>query len=520
MLLNVQPMHIDGLNCREDIFFTVAAHYKREYQLAFSEAFNFKYTPAEPGQSECMGARISTGNDNLQDLLEMYCGFKIFTLKADTVDEIYKTIREQLQLGYPTAISINTYWCPWSRSYQKVNFGHTCLAIDIDSENKITCLDPIAGQVHFYLPYDDFKNGFAYYSTFRFGLSRQNYDYKEVLGTSVEKVFKYEIFNDMERFIEDFESQFNFEEEFKNGSADIWGALLFRNLTYISGSRFLYSQFINYINKVLQNSKLEQVEKEFQCVHNKWKVVISWLLKGYYTGNSEGIHKRALKSFKDILSMEKTILLNLQEAVQNNAMSVQKSAEVSNTESINGECEYTFINLSNYFNSNAFHSTESRDCTADFTGTGHYFLSHNAPSGQIVSSEKLIFRFPEIIDNSCNNISCDNQVITVPAGEYKGILLMGSSEWGNFIEQIGVNYIDGSSDSIQVNFSDWATESPLYDEVIIWGGKSHNKYEGRTYSNEYNLLAIQRSIPVKKELKSITLPDCPNMHIFAATLYK
>ncbi len=519
MLLNVQPMHNEGLNCREDIFFTVAAHYNGEYQLAFSEAFNFKYIPVEPGQSECMGGRISTGNENLQELLEMYCGFKISTIKADTVDEIYQTIKEQLQLGYPTAISINTYWCPWSRSYQKVNLGHTCLAIGISPENTITCLDPVAGQAHYYLPYEDFINGYAYYSTFRFGLSRQNYDYGEVLSTSVEKVFKCGIFSNMESFIDDFESQFNFEEEFKNGQVDIWGSLLFRNLTYISGSRFLYAQFINYINKTLQNSKLKQIEKDFLCVHNKWKVVVSWLLKGHYTGNSEGIHKRVLKSLKDILSMEKTILLNLQEAVHNDTITVQKSTEISNTENINEECEYTFIDLSECFNSNAFHSTESRDCSADFTGTGHYFLSHNAPSGQIISSEKLKFRFPEIIDNSCNNISCDNQVIIVPAGEYKGILLMGSSEWGNFIDQIGVNYIDGSSDNIQVNFSDWAARSPLYDEIIMWGGDGHNKYEGRTY-NDYSLFAIQRSIPAKKELKSITLPDCPNMHIFAVTLYK
>lgn len=218
--------------------------------------------------------------------------------------------------------------------------------------------------------------------------------------------------------------------------------------------------------------------------------------------------------------MEKTLLLNLHDGVHNDAESVQINTEVSNSESINKAFEYTFIDLSNYFNNNAFHSTESKDCSADFTGTGHYFLSHNAPSGQTVSLKKIKFIFPEVTDNNFNNVSCENQVIHVPVGEYKGILLMGSSEWGSFIEQISVQYVDGSSDNIQVNFSDWASKTPMYDEIPMWGGKIYNKYEGITYNDDFNLFAIERSIPEKKEVISITLPDCPNMHIFAVTLYK
>ena len=42
MLLDIKPLHIDGLTCREDIFFSVAVTYGKEYPLAFCEAFNFK----------------------------------------------------------------------------------------------------------------------------------------------------------------------------------------------------------------------------------------------------------------------------------------------------------------------------------------------------------------------------------------------------------------------------------------------------------------------------------------------
>ncbi len=521
MLLNIQPLHIDGLDCREDVFFSVAAHYRGEYRLAFSEVFNFEYLSVESGQTELMCNRIGTGV-NKQDLLEKYYKFKILTVKAGTVEEVISTIKEQLQFGYPTAISINTYWCPWHRNYQRVSLGHTCLAVAIDADNNITCIDPVEEKGHAILPYEDFKNGFAYYSTFHFENPPQSFDFKAIFSDSVKKIGQSNIFENMGNFIEDFAANFNFEDEFKTGRPDVWGSLFFRKLIYISGSRLLYSQFINYVNKDLQNPKLNQIENDLLNVYSKWRVAISWLLKGLHSGYSPKIHDKTVKIFEDILKEERSLFGKLQEAIVSNTLLSQEDEKIKNPE-LEVLCEdtaYTYVDLKNFCNNIAFHSTCSKDSAADYTGTGHYFLSQEAPSEQIISLDKMLFKFPVIRDNTCDNVSCNNQVISVPSNEYKGILLMGSSEWGSFIEHLKLNYNDGREETLQITFSDWAAQKPIYDDKFIWGGKVYNKYEGRVYHGEYSLFALLRPIPRDKTLVSITLPECSNMHIFAITLCK
>ena len=521
MLLNIPPVHVEGLNCREDIFFSVASHYRGEYRLAFSEAFNFEYLPLEPGGDGLMGERIGTGNNNIQALLEMHYGLKIITVKAKTVEEILDTIKEQLQLGYPTAISINTYWCPWSRNYQKHSFGHTCLALDIDVDNNIICIDPVSGLNHFQLPYADFEKGYAFYSTFHFKEFSGAFDYKSILAGSVEKIRQSNIFNNMENFVNDFKTRFSFENEFREARSDIWGALLYRNLIYVSGSRFLYSQFINHINKNIQNPGLDNIDNDLQNIYSKWKVSISWFLKGVYTNYSPVIHNKTLKIFEDILREERSVFNKLLYALDN-MDSVQNKESVKNTgcDILSEEFKCTFIDLEDAFNNTAFYSVCSKECPADFTGTGQYFLTQEAPDGQIISLDKMCFQFPVLQDGICDNISCSSQIIPVPPGEYKGILILGSSEWGNYTEHMKLNHAGGYEVTIRINLSDWAARNPLFDEKVMWKGKVYDKNEGRLYYDLYSIFAILRPFPGTEKLESITLPECTNMHIFAITLCK
>ncbi len=521
MLLNIQPLHIDGLNCKEDVFFTVAGFFKREYQLAFSEAFNFQYHQPGDGQPATMGPYIATGNTNTRSLLEKYCGIDISTLKAESAGEIVEIIREQNKLGHPTAFSINTYWCPWSTNYQIQSFGHTCLAVDIDDENKITCLDPVRGLELFYLPYSQYENGFAFYSTFQLREQQEKLDYKKILAHSVDKISSSNMFENMERFLADFNTRFNFEEEFKNARPDIWGSLFYRNLVYVAGARYLYSQFINHINQGLQTPRLDKLEKDLLYACSKWKVAISWLLKGFYTSFNQGVYDRAQKTLGDIVKEEREIYKSLQQAADGTMeYRGEHKASASDFEKTIKDIKYTYIDLKDYCNNIAFHSTASNDCAADFTGTGHYFLSREAPSEKLVSLGNMSFIFPRLEDACCDNVSCSGQIIAVPSAGYKGIILMGSCEWGNFIENMRLNYAGGESETIQINFSDWQNREPLYDDKLIWGGKVYNKNEGRGYLESYNLFALVRSVRDERNLSSITLPECSNMHIFAMTLYK
>lgn len=167
------------------------------------------------------------------------------------------------------------------------------------------------------MPYADFEKGYAFYSTFHFEEFSGAFDYKSILSESVEKIRRSNIFNNLESFIIDFTTRFNFENEFRGARSNILGVLFYRNLMYVSGSRLLYSHFIDHINKKLQNPGLDNIVKDLQNVSTKWKFAISWLLKGVYTGYSPVIHDKALKIFEDILKEERNILSKLQDALDN-----------------------------------------------------------------------------------------------------------------------------------------------------------------------------------------------------------
>lgn len=522
MILNIQPIHIEGLTCYEDVLLSTAAYYNKEYQMAFSEIFNFEYNSENSGQSKLLSERLSSGNANIQNLLKQYCGIEVIIKNTETAEDVIRIVKEQLELGYPTIFYVNTFWCPWHRDYQKYCNGHICLAIGIDGRDSIICIDPIEGENHFCLPFEDFKNGSDKCSIVNIQKSADEIEYISILQNSVEKIVDSNVFANMESFAYDFDSQFNFEEEFQNAKIHIWEVLLYRKLIFISGSRYLYSLFINQVNKNIHSQKLAQVEKDLLCVQSKWKIALSLFVKEAYMGYSENINKSISKWFWKILEDERKIILNLKNIVYSSELLSGNSECVQNSDSESEieYSEYSYIDLRKYYNNTAFHSTCSKECSADFTGTGHYFLSQNAPGEQIITSEKMSFKFPRIQDDNYDNISCNSQIVAIPSGVYKGIMLLGSCEWGNFIDYMKLDFINSETKSIQINFSDWQEQQPRYDEKIIWSGQIYDKQYSMTYNNKHNIYGLFRPIQNTQAIENLILPACSNMHIFAVTLCK
>lgn len=520
MVLDIKPIHNDGLNCIEDVIVSLAAYYNREYILAFAEAFRFEYVRPDIEQEVLIGSYINSGMKNMLYLINQYCGISIEIIEPKSVQKVIQVINEQLQVGLPTGIYIKSYWCPWHLEYQKLSHAHFCLAIGFDDGGNIICIDPSLGLDTYSLPYNDFVNGFGTCCTFSIGQPPKAISYELVLKNAVEVIPNTNIFTNMRRFIADFYTSMNFHEEYKNADICLFDVPMHRNLWYKSGERKLFSEFIKYIYKMTLNAGLLDVSDDLLYVRSKWSVADALLIKAHYAGYSEKVKENVCNVFKEILEIEENIYEKLNDIVHGNYITTLRK-DCNNDYARDISKGYVFIDLKEYYNNIAFHSSCSLECSADFTGTGAYLLSHNAPSGQVISSNDMIFRFPVLSDGSPDNISCNGQKICLPVNTYKGIMFLGTAEWGSFIENVGIESTNGDRINIKINFSDWVVEKPLYDEKFIWTGMNYEKKQASSLPQKNcSIMAIYRTIENIKDLDSIILPCCPNIHIFAITLCK
>lgn len=106
----------------------------------------------------------------------------------------------------------------------------------------------------------------------------------------------------------------------------------------------------------------------------------------------------------------------------------------------------------------------------------------------------------------------------LPNLNYSNIMILASAVFGNFIDQIKLNFSDGKMEDVVINISEWWSDKPVYDEQIAWNGPVYKKKEGIFGYTFANIYSLNRLINRKGMIESITLPDCPYIHIFAITL--
>ena len=127
-----------------------------------------------------------------------------------------------------------------------------------------------------------------------------------------------------------------------------------------------------------------------------------------------------------------------------------------------------------------------------------------------------------IWENENDNISCAGQVISGPKGQYSGFMYLGCSEFGSHSEPILVKYTDGQTEEVALELSDWVLSHPLFQETVAWTGKGAKCTKNKSIQemrSPVHLFAKHGVFCKTGTIESIQLPKCPNIHIFAISLY-
>ncbi|MEV4113538.1 Tat pathway signal sequence domain protein [Nonomuraea sp. NPDC049695] len=177
----------------------------------------------------------------------------------------------------------------------------------------------------------------------------------------------------------------------------------------------------------------------------------------------------------------------------------------------------TPVDLSAHLDSDGV-STHETMTDGDFDGSGYTYPAEELPPAGPLAHEGLSFVFPAYGDGAKNNVTGQGQAITVTAGTYAKVRLLGSASSGAVTSALTATYADGTTAQVPFTMPDWGGAAGAGATEVLRCTHRH----GRTGPNslQVGLFEVQAALDPAKELRSLTLPALtrPQLHLFALSL--
>jgi hypothetical protein len=118
-------------------------------------------------------------------------------------------------------------------------------------------------------------------------------------------------------------------------------------------------------------------------------------------------------------------------------------------------------------------------------------------------------------------VSCHGQIVTLPAGQFSSLWLLGSAVQGDQMDQIfTVTYADGTTLKLHQNMSDWYQPQTYPGQGRALKMAYRNMADGTKDARPFYAYAYGFNLDPTKTVKSLTLPDNNNVEIMSVSLAK
>lgn len=183
---------------------------------------------------------------------------------------------------------------------------------------------------------------------------------------------------------------------------------------------------------------------------------------------------------------------------------------------------YVQVDLGKYFNNDAVSWDEDPlDGDADFTMMS--FPAEELPeTNSQVEWNGIRFLFPPKEDGKLNNVCCFGQTIELPQGIYGKMHLLVTATQLAYTEEFCLTYADGSAEKVSLKVPLFQGTPGFAKKAVLKVSHSHRStgdVDRRGTANPGgSLYGLEIPLDGTKTLKSLTLPEQIQIHVFAITL--
>lgn len=175
----------------------------------------------------------------------------------------------------------------------------------------------------------------------------------------------------------------------------------------------------------------------------------------------------------------------------------------------------TQVDLASEYTTYGIYTDGSVYTTGGLDGGGYSYSSNLLTTSRVYNGILLDFG-PA---NELDAVSSSGQVITLPAGKFSTLTLLGTAVEGNQASQtFTVTYTDGTSTKFTQSLSDWYTPQKYTGESEGVAMAYRNFDNGIKDNRTFNLYAYQFGLNKTKTVKSLTLPSNSKVMVLAATV--
>ncbi len=511
-------------DCVATYALSIAQDYEKMYLSSLQDGFFW-----DDSMEDSIGNHYKS-ETRMKENLKKYVGIQIkeYNFKFH---EAYPIIYNRLLKGAIVCVEMLGYWCPWDWRYKVEKKGsHAFFLSEYDEEKKeFVCVDPYYNKENIRISVEHIEKGFVSFSVYSYSPVESNKNNIELLKDSLSTImtggWNQSICElegiirknfDLHKEVIDYENleQYSMEEIQSNTKLnDV--------LMDISHNRVRFAALLR---------KLAEQEKEYKEVlllyanelidiAEKWEMSRMLLMKKIYLKKQQGISDFFADKIKDVATSEKILLESICHSLKQEKMQV-----IENEKNImiqeNGELFY--IDLLPYCN-NVGIGSKKKDFEADLNGLKEYFIAEYFPSGIVCVEDTMSFHIPKKDNGICDNISCRSQKIDIKTDYYNHMYILGCSEWGTYSDTIMLLYEDDSIAKFKIVMADWL---PNYLEKENSSVAYQSKKIIRNLDNfgeneeECYIYAKKISMPIRKPIKAIILPECATIHIFAISMRK
>ncbi|QOT00743.1 C39 family peptidase [Brevibacterium sp. JNUCC-42] len=288
VLINIEPLKNVENNCIEDVITSIARWLTRNHECMFVESWKFTFEPNE-NPTNRLGDQLIIPSNNFLALLQQYHGIQGTVYHTQMEDEMYEIIQTELTSGFPIVATMNSFWVPWDKNYQKEHTIHSFMIVGINSETRdLYCTDPYFMQREVLLSRTNFIKGYKHLTTFSL-VHDEQINPEQVIGELAERLSTEmqvgKSFSDMEKFADVLLKTFDLQRETEGYDKNFDDIPLINNLADIANGRLQYAHLLSFISSHYYPN-LQPFVEEMKKVGNNWNVIRGIVIKMHLTKRS------------------------------------------------------------------------------------------------------------------------------------------------------------------------------------------------------------------------------------------